>query len=412
MKIIKLEVENFKRLKAIEITPEGNTVVISGKNAQGKTSILDAIMAALAGAEVKKTTKKPIRDGESKASVTLDLGDIIVTRNWTSNDKSYLKVENKQGMEFKSPQSMLDDLVGRLTFDPLAFVNMRPTEQVKALLECVDIGIDLAAHDRRREVLYQHRTNVNRDVKRLEGSLATMDKPDQNTPTREQSASALLKQIEDARVLERRKASLHSEMSQLKSDIEEAQKKVAILQGQIEAATKQGKQKKKEYEKIKVPDIKDMEVSLSCLESTNALARKAAEYRDTKLELENTQMESDLLTEKIKALDEAKSSAIAKADMPVNGLSFDKDGLILNGIPLTQISSAEQLKVSVAMGMAVNPKLRVLRITDGSLLDSDNMAVIESLAKDGDFQVWIEKVDDTGKVGIYIEDGNIKEATK
>ena len=58
--------------------------------------------------------------------------------------------------------------------------------------------------------------------------------------------------------------------------------------------------------------------------------------------------------------------------------------------------------------MAMNPKLRVIIIVDGSLLDSENFKVIENMANDNDFQVWIEKVDDTGKIGIYIEDGEIK----
>ena len=47
MKIVKLTAENFKRLEAVEITPDGNTVLISGRNGQGKSSVLDSILAAL-----------------------------------------------------------------------------------------------------------------------------------------------------------------------------------------------------------------------------------------------------------------------------------------------------------------------------------------------------------------------------
>ena len=79
MKIISLEAENYKRLKAIEITPDGNTVVIAGRNAQGKTSVLDAIWAALGGREGNKASK-PIREGAETAKVRVDLGDIVVTR--------------------------------------------------------------------------------------------------------------------------------------------------------------------------------------------------------------------------------------------------------------------------------------------------------------------------------------------
>lgn len=42
MKIISLIAENVKRLVAVEIKPDGNMVVISGKNGAGKTSAADA----------------------------------------------------------------------------------------------------------------------------------------------------------------------------------------------------------------------------------------------------------------------------------------------------------------------------------------------------------------------------------
>ena len=35
------------------------------------------------------------------------------------------------------------------------------------------------------------------------------------------------------------------------------------------------------------------------------------------------------------------------------------------------------------------------------------MEVVRKMASEGDWQVWIERVDDTGKVGLYIEDGQV-----
>ena len=50
MKITKLEIENVKRVKAVELAPAQNGLtVIGGKNGQGKTSVLDAIAWALGG---------------------------------------------------------------------------------------------------------------------------------------------------------------------------------------------------------------------------------------------------------------------------------------------------------------------------------------------------------------------------
>lgn len=88
MKIIELKAENIKKLKAVEIKPSENLVKITGKNAQGKSSVLDAIFYAIGGK--KAIPSKPIRDGETKGSIELDLGDYKVTRTFTERGVSSL----------------------------------------------------------------------------------------------------------------------------------------------------------------------------------------------------------------------------------------------------------------------------------------------------------------------------------
>ena len=101
MKIINLTAENVKRLRAVEITPNGNVVTVTGRNAQGKTSVLDAIWLALGGGAAGRETVRPIRDGEDKASVTLDLGDLTVVRTW-AGDKTTLTVKSADGAKYGS----------------------------------------------------------------------------------------------------------------------------------------------------------------------------------------------------------------------------------------------------------------------------------------------------------------------
>src|SRR5262245_40607787 len=136
MKITKLIAENVKKLSVVEITPDGNLVQITGKNGQGKSSVLDAIWWALAGQT--NIQAAPIRKGENEARIVLDLGEIIVRRTFRQKTKkddsgaevaddgytTAIVVENAQGARFPSPQRMLDGLLGALSFDPLAFANM------------------------------------------------------------------------------------------------------------------------------------------------------------------------------------------------------------------------------------------------------------------------------------------------
>ena len=68
-KITVLEAENFKRLKAIRIAPDGSVVVLNGNNRSGKSSTLDAIWAALGGKDA--SPEVPIREGARRAVARL-----------------------------------------------------------------------------------------------------------------------------------------------------------------------------------------------------------------------------------------------------------------------------------------------------------------------------------------------------
>jgi recombinational DNA repair ATPase RecF len=79
MQILGFVAENYKKLRIVEITPKGRIVQITGKNGQGKTSVLDAIWSALVGA--KAIPEKPVRKGADKARIKIDLGELIVRRD-------------------------------------------------------------------------------------------------------------------------------------------------------------------------------------------------------------------------------------------------------------------------------------------------------------------------------------------
>ena len=165
MLITKLEAENVKRLTAVSIEPDGH-VIVGGANDSGKSSVLDAIMYALAG---KSTIPgRPLRDGEEHGHVIVEIegGErIIVTRNFTEKG-STIKVTDSKGRTFANPQALLDSLFGSLTFDPVAFLRMKPDKQAEALRAAA--GIDLTQVDEDIALAFGRRTDSNRDVKTLQ----------------------------------------------------------------------------------------------------------------------------------------------------------------------------------------------------------------------------------------------------
>lgn len=393
MKIIELRAENVKRLKAVQITPDGTLQVIGGRNAQGKSSVLDAIWLALGGGKATKSTSKPIRDGETKAYVTLDLGDLTITRTWTESSTT-LKVTSSDGAAYSSPQKMLDALVGRLTFDPLEFTRLPATAQRDALLDLVDLPVDLDALDRQRATLYAQRTETGQQGKRI-GDVHV----DPSLPEAETSMSEAVAALRDAE----RKA---DEAETAKANLSNAERTVDDLREALRRGEAQVKECTEAVDGLgEVPDPAPLAARLETLEDENQRIRANNRERERATERDRLRARYSELTEQIDALDESKRTALAGASFPVDGLGFDDTGVTYQGVPFSQASSAEQIRVSLAMAMAANPKLRVIRILDGSLLDDDAMTAIREQVAERDFQLWIERVGDADEGAVIIEDG-------
>ena len=74
MKILRLEASNIKRVRVVEINPDGSVVLVTGRNAQGKSSVLDAIVYALdtyAPDNVPPTIAEPLLEVPGKGRVRM-----------------------------------------------------------------------------------------------------------------------------------------------------------------------------------------------------------------------------------------------------------------------------------------------------------------------------------------------------
>lgn len=425
--VVRLVAENVKRLRAVDISPTSAAVVIRGNNAQGKTSVLDAIMLALGGKSV--APPKVIREGAPAARVVLELEDLVVERRWTANDRSTLEVRSKEGAKYSSPQAMLDRLVGDLSFDPLAFMRLRPEDQARTLSRL--IGFDQLEHEARRRAIFDERTVVNRDVHQTEARLAASPKPEGDPMPvdpkslvdemgqlmerdRERSAAQRLADASrrDADIAKREEGIREQRVTELERALMGAREELVEARARTATAETRATEAANAFANIHdpAPDMTRVREALGAVEKTNAAARQAAEHIRLAGELEAARTKSRALTQRIEKLDEERDATMTAAKMPVEGLAIAEGVLTLRGLPIEQASSAEQLTVSVAMGLALNPKLRVLLVRDGSLLDPASMAVLTKMAADADAQVWIEVVGDQG-VGVVIEDGAVKATT-
>lgn len=428
MKIINLHAENFKRISAVDITPDSEMVILAGANEQGKSSILDAIMAALCGGRGMRDIPEPIKRGEERAEVELDLGDIKVHRIWERGGKNRIEVKNADGAKFSSPQAILDALTGALTFDPLEFSRMAPRDQRATLLRLIELPFDIDENDRERAALVSSAGAAAQEVRRNEARVNSLAAVPADTPDEEKPAADILKEIQARREVKAANDDKRAKLANMRGEYAEAKTAAALAAAEVERLEKALVDARQTAERLKVeqdehkqagerlatevavlvdPDMSELDGQLERLDEVNRNVRQKKAHAVARQELSAAKAAEKKCKNALAAHDNKRAEALASAKFPVDGLGFTDDGVTLGGLPFAQASESQRIMTSAAMGMAMNPRLRVMFIRDGSALDGRRKTALAEMAKEHDFQLWVECVDETGAIGIVIEDGHV-----
>lgn len=443
--MIGLLAQNVKKLKVVTIAFDEtqSLYTIGGKNEQGKSSLIDSISWLFSGN--RELSAMPVRKGAKKAIIEAELKSLeqeypnlkfkkIIP---SSGGVPTLTVSSDDVKAYPSPQAIADDLLGPHRFlDPLAFARMDSKKQLEVTRGLV--GLDFSELDHERERLYEERTHVNRDMKTWEDKIREMDFFTE-MPSETISVKALmaeLKEVEQAnaerKALEDKEVSVKKFMSEIdkmveaeETNIRISQEKIARLQEEIaeqETRIIENKESKATaeielaelIEQIKNTPIQDTARIQERIESSEDINRKIrcnVAFNQAKANFEQIRVRQFELNAKIDGIDEEKERLLSEAKFPVEGMSFDEQGVLWQGLPFSkdQISTEEMLRVSMAMGIALNPKLKVFLVRDSIYLDAEHLKIIEDTAKEAGWQVIMEMGGEEG-VSLVIEDGMIKDA--
>lgn len=418
-KIVSLQASNFKNLKAVSITPDGNVVTLTGPNGAGKSAILDAMQAVLAGKN--GTVERPIRQGANDSDIVIDLGNGLVAKRRYTQGGSTLKIEQagEDGPK-KSPQALLDTLISNNCFDPLAFTLLKPHVQRDTLLRL--LGIDTVKLDNDRASYYAARTEAGREKDKLTSQLCDLAPTVADAPKEPVSTADLLKELHGIQAhninVENAKAAAvkaRQAVEAAEKSVKEAEANIAAWQAELTkrssnlaAAETQHRDALLASDKIAHIPTAPVNDKLVNVDKANAAYYSNKARADKTAELDAVCKRLENLNKVIDQIDNDKAKLIREAKMPIEGLSFDDAGVLYNGLPLSQASTGHRIRVSVAIGMALNPNVRVLFVRDGSLLDSEGLRVIAEMAEKHDFQIWIEDARSTDPAAIVIEDGEVK----
>ncbi len=425
MKLLQLRAENFKRVELVEIRPDGSLTTIGGDNEAGKSSTLDAFEFALEGPQ--KDTPQPIREGADKAVIVAEFDDLLVKRTITPKGQSLI-VENKAGARFPSPQAMLDKLFTRIGNDPRAFIDMKEDAQLETLKKLA--GLDFSEMDTERKAIFEARTEQGRDERRLAAELQAIPvivDPPLARVSMDQLTTAFANaecMASMATVAEAAAATAEAAYQSAMVATDAANKRVLELEAALAAARhaeeaanvrerEAGDRRQQTHQaaqsaRTAVPDTSALREQLRAAEMTNARF-DAHEQREKKAaDLDRVKAAVAEMTAQIESIDTTKALMLKQATFPLDGLTLTDSGVFYNGIPLKQVCASDQIRIGVAVAIALNPQMRVMLIRDGSLIGPERRRLLEQLATEHDAQILMEVVTtNADEVSVLIEDGRV-----
>lgn len=195
MRIESIKARNFKAFEDFQES-FGEVNIISGRNGQGKSTILDMVYAAFVTDGGRNLLRTGAEEGEFVVTLREDDGEMIeIRRTLKPGSVSAPIVKSSKSGAMNAAASFLKTLVDTATMDPIRRVMLLPpAEQAKILLETIPLDLDhaelrsavagvkgcanlpailknaaslpaLDAIKAVEEVVFKERTLVNRDVK-------------------------------------------------------------------------------------------------------------------------------------------------------------------------------------------------------------------------------------------------------
>lgn len=421
-KITALEVENFKRVKAVYLEPaENGLTIIGGDNRQGKTSVLDAIVASLAGQ--KFDPSDAVHEGAKKGRTAIKLSNGFSVEKSFTGRNSYLKVIDRNGG--KGGQQLLNEFISEFALDIGTFIRARPKQQAQILLDA--LGIDLTSYDMREKKLVEEREAVGRDKRAAEGHESEIQF-DEEAGFELKSSTALMAELEgivnhnaklreDAQKIESLRAEcerIGRDVNNAATEVERLKRQLADAERHVEERRKKSAEAEKAFKDAKMAaafgtpqDDAEIKKRMADVEAFNARVRRNLDKKAAKEKAATLAGEYQALNAKVEAVRSERLALLERAGMPLIELTVENEVLLYKGKEFDCMSGAEQMIVSTAICRKIKPDMGFVLADKLEAMDLRSLREFSEWATREGLQVIGTRVSRGEECSVIIEDGMI-----
>lgn len=423
-KIVSIEVSNLKGVEFQSLNLNGASVIVTGRNKAGKSTLLRSIIDRIKG----ESPTRIVKDGTKKGHAFMELssGERF---EWLFDDEGKDKLVYMPKKDVKVPVTKaIGSQFFPESFDIDAFLKSPPKKAGETLQKLV--GIDFTTLDKEYDTAYKNRTAANNTYATLKARVGVAPekvdavevsellekkekiKTDLNQEyLRRKNSNSLLRQQYDADILNANNE--YNQASRKMQDEETAYSKAVSVLNILKEMGYPGKEVQEWIDSLprtlevmrrevtlptyeeELPDdsaLVEVDKELVSAADTNMKAERYNNYLNLVVELETAEKAAKDADFEVKSVENRRKELIASAKLP-EGISFTEAGTItVNGFPLDdeQISTSEKYITALKLGSMQLGHVDSMYF-DASTLDRKSYEAVQAWADEQGLQLLAEK---------------------
>lgn len=431
-RLIEIEAQNYGRLRYCVIHPSERLLTeITGKNDAGKSTALTLVDAVL---DTRSMKELPVTQGESKGQivskweVTLENGNkliVTITRTYSEkNPSGRVVIEPAIVGQYTTPAQIIENVFGkeRLLVDPMGFAKLKGKEQVQILVNAVGKAPDVSKLKEMVQaggipdpvidgddpystlmnaykIVFTHRTDVKRQRKDLDAVISAL-------PANKVEKVEVSKLQEERAATEKYNTAV-AEVDHLKTQKTSIENQISQLQEQLAAVEKEIKTKSDEVDSWpKVRTVEQIDADIANASDTNMKAAKYAERKEKEVKLKELDASIYNCDKALEMLVKYRSEVLDLSSLGIEGLELTEEGLLSNGIPVSELGATKRALLGLRIQHALNPSMKLIRIDEWDTYDGEHKELVLKFAEEHDMNVLVARVAQADeKTGIEIVDG-------
>jgi hypothetical protein len=363
MNLVHLEVTGYKNIEVTAVIDNfGEVTAITGMNRQGKSSMLDAVVALLNG-----DTKDAINKNSDSATILGTMGKYHIKRV-IGKKGNVFEVKTAEGGVI-SAKEFLEDPDSRIAVNPGKFQKMNDSDKTKHLIKVS--GINLDDLDSFIEAATTERLELSRAIK-----FAGVPVP--CAPATYTDITEIEGNNKKARENNRNRDSVKDKLLRNLDAIDAAEAQIKRLKSEVETL---------EHTLATFEDLEEVDVTE--IVSTNEKALKYDKYLKDKKHHEELVKKHAEADKEVKELTEARKQEFKEKFSLISDGEIDivKGILTINGLAPSQWSRSESMAIASTVETLSAPDASILIMDDAEMFDDEYMAELIKTAKKRNIQV-------------------------